>query len=113
MTSRKCFVAVLLATLGLLVSACTISINGVDQTLDITPDTLTNAITGTSYQVQLDTDVSRGDFRWQIRDGALPPGLSLDESSGLIAGRPTERTTSPSARRSRASSGARDRDPTR
>jgi hypothetical protein len=86
--AHKYLVATILGTLGTLVPACTLHITG-DQSITITPDTLANTIWGTSYRVELNTDVKGGDFRWQVGEGVLPPGLSLAEDSGVISGRPT------------------------
>jgi hypothetical protein len=90
MTAHKYLVAAILGALGTLIPACTLYITGGgDQSITITPDSLANMIAGTSYRVELNTDVQGGDFRWQISEGVLPPGLALAEDSGVISGRPT------------------------
>ena len=46
---------------------------------------------GRRYKVQLDTWGGKAPYVWDIVDGALPPGLSLDTESGRLAGRPTSK----------------------
>jgi hypothetical protein len=68
-------------------------------TLNILPDVeplrvisngdLTPGLTGINYNVQLFYAGGRAPIRWSIVLGTLPPGLSLNGDTGVIAGRPT------------------------
>ena len=73
-------------TLALLAAGC----NG--PPLSILPATLPNAVEDTSYSETLSTD-GQGVLHWEIADGALPPGMTLGEDSGVISGRPTQAGT--------------------
>jgi hypothetical protein len=53
----------------------------------ITPAELTNAVLGQAYSVTLDAEGAPA--TWALVDGSLPPGLTLNEGSGLISGTPT------------------------
>jgi hypothetical protein len=50
---------------------------------------LANASTGTAYSVQLSVSDDSGSFPTLSLSGALPTGLSLNTSTGLISGTPT------------------------
>ncbi|MEZ5367387.1 MAG: putative Ig domain-containing protein, partial [Bryobacterales bacterium] len=55
---------------------------------------LTGALTATgivggAYNSSLSTSGGTSPFSWSISSGALPPGLSIDSSSGLVSGTPT------------------------
>lgn len=57
--------------------------------VDISPSTLPNALQGTSYSQTLTAVCGASPLSWQVTSGALPPGLSLDEGTGIISGTPT------------------------
>jgi hypothetical protein len=54
--------------------------------LSISPGSLPDAPLGEAYSLQLTVG---GAAAWTIGDGGLPPGLTLNGSSGLISGMPT------------------------
>lgn len=56
--------------------------------LTIIPASLPDAIEGRSYREELETE-GRDPQTWSIDDGSLPPGLTLDDDSGVISGTPT------------------------
>lgn len=60
---------------------------------DITPSTLTNGTAGTPYSQQLSAVCGATPLNWQVVSGALPPGLTLDQSSGIISGTPSAQGT--------------------
>lgn len=55
-----------------------------------TPDPLTDADLGSPYSVILTESGITGDLIWLITDGALPDGLTLNETTGEISGTATE-----------------------
>lgn len=65
----------------------TIPINPGLARLTIGPESTTPGTTGAPYSLQLTATVPEPKT-WSINSGALPPGLSLDASTGLISGTP-------------------------
>jgi len=60
--------------------------------LIISPTVLPNVIVGNTYQRTLGAD-SENPLLWRISAGALPPGLSLNEETGVIMGTFTQAGT--------------------
>ena len=58
--------------------------------LAIATTSLGNGITGVDYSVLLEISGGQWPFSFAITSGALPDGLSLNQSSGRISGAPTE-----------------------
>jgi hypothetical protein len=58
--------------------------------LALTTTTLPDVLLGKPYSTLLNATGGSGGYAWTISKGALPPGLSVDPSSGLITGRPTK-----------------------
>ena len=56
--------------------------------LTIGPESTTPGTTGKPYSLQLTATVE-GDKTWTVNSGALPPGIALDPSTGLLSGAPT------------------------
>lgn len=56
--------------------------------LEITTSGLASAVVGQAYEETLEATVALGQS-WTVSDGSLPPGLSLDGSTGGITGTPT------------------------
>jgi Putative Ig domain len=46
------------------------------------------AIEGGYYSAKLEANGGTGDLEWAVTEGAIPPGLSLDEATGTISGKP-------------------------
>lgn len=57
--------------------------------LAITTTSLPNATTGTNYQQTLQEVSGLSPYTWSVIGGALPAGLSLDSSTGTLAGTAT------------------------
>jgi Putative Ig domain len=57
--------------------------------LSITSTALSNGITGTPYNSALGSSGGVPPLTWSVPPGTLPPGLSLNTSSGVISGTPT------------------------
>lgn len=49
---------------------------------------LPDGVTGTAYAAPLAATGGRSPYTWSIASGALPPGLTLDQPTGLISGTP-------------------------
>jgi hypothetical protein len=62
--------------------------------LSVTTSSLPNATDGVSYSHSLAASGGDANYSWSITVGALPDGLSLTPSSGLISGTPTTIGTS-------------------
>ena len=60
----------------------------VDGPLSIT-STLSNGVVGTAYNQTLSTSGGFHPVTWAVTSGALPAGLTLNSSSGVISGTPT------------------------
>jgi len=65
-----------------------LSINVAGLALAITTALLEAGTTGTPYESTLQATGGSPPYRWRVSSGTLPPGLSLDASSGLISGTP-------------------------
>ncbi len=58
--------------------------------IDITPATLPSGSTGAAYSQTLTaTGCATPTLNWQVTSGALPSGLVLDQTTGIISGNPT------------------------
>ncbi|MGH9720257.1 MAG: Ig domain-containing protein, partial [Bryobacteraceae bacterium] len=55
----------------------------------ITPATLTAGLPGTAFSQTFTAVASSGAVTWSIASGSLPPGLTLNTSTGVISGTPT------------------------
>jgi hypothetical protein len=75
------FVAVMVGTFG--VSQAQV------QPLTITTESLPSTMVGSTVNLTLAATGGALPLAWQVREGKLPPGLKLNASSGLIAGKPT------------------------
>jgi len=62
----------------------------VAQTMAILGQKLADASLNIPYSVQLATDAAHGDVAWKLLAGRLPQGLDLDDTSGVIRGKPLE-----------------------
>lgn len=82
MTRKRLGWGTLLFTPSLLVTAC------VGPPLILVPTELPTAVEGQRYSQSLDTADGDAD-RWEVSDGSLPSGLTLDDETGVLSGRPT------------------------
>ncbi|RKY15907.1 MAG: hypothetical protein DRP63_06310 [Planctomycetota bacterium] len=57
--------------------------------LRIETKSLPDAVVGTPYSTHLKATGGSSPYTWSVTNGSLPPGLSLDSSSGLVSGTPT------------------------
>jgi putative Ig domain-containing protein/uncharacterized protein DUF5977 len=77
--------------------------SGVEVTLNLTlvvieittPVALPDASVGAAYSETLLQSGGVAPISWQVTDGVLPPGLTLDETTGIISGTPTLDPTPP------------------
>ena len=72
------------ATKGLSLSVAAATSN-----LQITTSSLSSGQVGASYGTSLAASGGTAPYSWSLSSGGLPPGLSLDASSGAISGTPT------------------------
>ena len=56
----------------------------------ILTDSLPAGRVGLDYQAALELDVDADDVTWLVEAGALPPGLTLGEESGVLSGVPSQ-----------------------
>ncbi len=71
-----------------------LSITIVSRNLTIKTSSLPDGTLGVSYSATLEQDYGTLPVSWSVTAGSLPPGLTLDPSSGLISGTPTATGTS-------------------
>jgi len=57
------------------------------------PTSLPNATAGVAYSQQLTSSCGAQPLNWQVTSGALPPGITLNQTTGLISGTPTSAGT--------------------
>ena len=63
--------------------------------LAVTPGALVDGVVGYLYTTGVGYSGGLGPDTWQITSGSLPPGLSIDQASGMITGSPTTTGTYP------------------
>lgn len=61
----------------------------INATLTVTTSSLSNGATTVAYSETLAATGGDGNYTWSVTVGSLPPGLSLDMSTGTISGTPT------------------------
>lgn len=64
------------------------------KTLTISTSALSDATVGTAYSAALVQSGGTAPFTWNVIDGSLPAGLTLNSSTGIISGTPTTTGTS-------------------
>jgi Putative Ig domain len=74
----------------------TLTITIVPATLTITTTSLPSGQVGVAYSTTLAATGGTTPYAWSITSGTLPPGLSLNSSTGAITGTPTAAVTSSS-----------------
>jgi hypothetical protein len=62
-------------------------------TLEITTTSLPTGVVGNDYNQTVSARGGEGAYSWSIDSGTLPAGLSLNSSTGVISGLPTEADT--------------------
>lgn len=55
----------------------------------VTPITISNGVVGTAYTQTFGAGGGTGPYAFEISGGTLPPGLTLDEVTGVLSGTPT------------------------
>ncbi len=60
-----------------------------------TPSNLPGGTVGVAYSTTLSATGGQSPYTWSISNGSLPPGLTLDTSTGIISGTPTSASGSP------------------
>lgn len=83
------------AVLGALLLSGALVMQAVAATLVVSTTTLPDGALTSSYSQTLAATGGSGSYTWSVIDGALPAGLSLTASSGLISGTPTVLSNSP------------------
>ena len=78
--------ATITATVGGFPGWASITVNGV---LSVADTALATGVVGVAYRDTLDAFGGDGSYGWTITAGALPAGLSLNESIGVISGTPS------------------------
>ena len=61
--------------------------------LTITTTSISNGVVNVAYSQMLASEGGTGPYTWQLTSGTLPPGLTLDASTGVIGGTPTAPVT--------------------
>jgi len=57
----------------------------------LTTTAVADAVTGVAYALAVNATGGTAPYTWSVIRGALPPGLSLNQASGVISGTPTTR----------------------
>jgi hypothetical protein len=57
--------------------------------LTLTPMTLANGVLGTAYNQTLTASPAGGNYSYAVTVGSLPPGLTLNGTTGVLSGAPT------------------------
>ena len=76
-------------------SPATVSITVSAPTLTVTPTTMPNGTQGSAYSQTLSASGGTAPYSYAITTGALPAGLTLNTSSGVISGTPSSNGASP------------------
>jgi len=71
----------------------TVFIEEYKQSFKITVDSLPNGTVGTEYSATLSASGGIPPYTWSISSGSLPNGLTLDSSTGILSGTPTQTGT--------------------
>ena len=58
--------------------------------ISIVPSGDWNGVKGKPFKLSLSANGGTGPYHWSVIANKLPPGLTLDESSGVISGNPTQ-----------------------
>lgn len=61
----------------------------IDQVVQVSTTSLPSATQGAAYTGSLVATGGSGVYTWSLKSGSLPPGLSLNPSTGAISGKPT------------------------
>ncbi len=77
-------------------NAVNFTVTAVSTALTVTTTALPDAFLGVSYAAQAAASGGTSPYTWSISTGALPPGLSLASSTGVISGLPVGGTGSAS-----------------
>jgi len=74
-------------------AALSLEVNAAVPTLQITTPSLPSALESSSYTAQLAATGGSGSLTWSLASGQLPSGVSLNPTSGLLSGTPTQSGT--------------------
>lgn len=78
----------IIALLLLTVACSAINVtNGL--TINTPPAACNNAVAGYAYSCQLTESNGTAPFKWTVTGGSLPPGITLNPSTGLLSGTPS------------------------
>src|SRR5262249_51879437 len=58
-------------------------------TITISPQALPNGVVGSAYNQTINATPAGGNYSFAVTSGNLPPGLSLNQTTGAISGAPT------------------------
>jgi hypothetical protein len=75
-------------------------------TLTITTASFPQGTVGVTYSATASASGGTGPYTWSLLSGHLPPGLSLDSTTGVVSGKPTKKGTYSFTLRVRDSLGA-------
>ena len=74
-------------------ATCTVEVVGSPVNLDCGPCSASKTTIGASYSADMKVTGGKGPYKFSIVSGSLPPGITLNTSTGQLSGRPTKTGT--------------------